>query len=156
MTTTTTTIDHLVESVRRAGASVRSLGDGRFSLLGSVPEDVLTEIRANRDEFLEAWEEDRRHRYLRCPPNDHPLRAKPPHWRADVRRRIDQYALRQGPEVGRWVLLRASAYRDAHAEDWTDAQATNAAMDDLLHWQFADRHPDPESVLATFDEVLRC
>lgn len=148
-------IQALVKAVNDCGASVRRLPDGKFTLLGSVPDGLLAEIRANRDAFVDAWDEERRTRYLRCPPSNLLLRSAPPAWRADVRRRVESYALGQGGDVGRWALLRGAAYQEANPK-WKPADAAAAALSDLLHWQFSDRHFKPEEVLLTFDEVLRC
>jgi hypothetical protein len=146
-------IQDLVAAVEAAGANVRHLSDGRFSLVGFVPDEVLADIRANRDAFLAAWEEERRNRYLRCPPAHLRMRAKPPHWRKDVYRRVEAYAMRQTSEIARWVLLRGAEYHEAHT-DWTERDGGAAALADLLHWQFADRHKEPTDVLTAFDEVL--
>lgn len=148
-------ISELVASARDAGASIRRLDDGRFSLVGSVPDAVLQEIRERREEFIDAWEADRRNRYLQCPPPTLLLRSAPPHGRADVRKRVESYALGQGVDVGRWVLLRGAAYQEANPK-WKPADAATSALADLLTWQFSDRHPKPEEVLMVFDEVLRC
>lgn len=148
-------IHALVEAVNACGASVRRLPDGKFTLVGSVPDDLLAEIRANRDAFVDAWDDERRTRYLRCPPSNLLLRSAPPTWRADVRRRVESYALGQGGDVGRWVLLRGAAYQEANPK-WKPADAAVSALADLMTWQFSDRHPQPEEVLRTFDEVLRC
>lgn len=143
----------LVNAVNASGASVRRLGDGKFSLVGSVPDEVLAAIRANRDAFIEAYEEERRTRYLRPPPADLLMRGAPPNWRADTRKRVEEYALGQGGDIGRWVVLRGTAYREAYPK-WSITEAASAALADLLHWQFSDRHSQPEEVLRGFDEVL--
>lgn len=148
-------IAKLLQAVQACGASVRRLADGKFTLVGTVPDEVLAAIRANRDAFVDAWDDERRTRYLRCPPSNLLLRSAPPTWRADVRRRVESYALGQGGDVGRWVLLRGAAYQEANPK-WKPADAATSALADLLTWQFSDRHPKPEEVLMVFDEVLRC
>lgn len=147
-------IANLVAAVQVCGGSVRRLGDGKVSLVGSVTDDVLAAVRANKEAFLEAWEEDRRTRYLRTPPESLLLRTKPTNWRVETRKRVESYALAQGGEIARWVLLRAAAYRQVNPA-WREADAASAALCDLLHWQFSDRHDAPEQILHTIDEVLR-
>lgn len=143
----------IVRAVQSYGATVRFLGEGKYTLVGSVPNDVLAAVKARRDDFIRAWEEDRMHRYLRCPPNTLLLRPNPPSWRAAERKRVNAWVMRQGGEVARWALLRASAYKEAKP-DWSAAAASDAALADVLHWQFAERHPKPEDVLAGCEEAM--
>lgn len=144
----------LVESVQACGGSVRRLGEGKVSLVGSVPDEILKAVRENREAFLEAWDEDRRTRYLRAPPEHLLMRHKPPTWRADTRKRVEAYALGQGVEIARWTLLRATAYREANPS-WRESDAAAAGLCDLLQWQFSDRHENPEDVLHAIDEAMR-
>lgn len=148
------TLAKIIAAVEASGASIRILPDGRATLVGSVPEEVLAAIRADREAFLEAWDADRRDRYLRCPPPNLLLRSSPPEWRREVRRRVEEFALGQGSEVARWALLRATDYREAKPT-WSESEAAAAALIDLLQWQWGSRHEQPELVLMDFDAVPR-
>lgn len=146
-------VEEMVAEVQRCGATVRFHGEGKYALVGSVPDAVLRAIRDRRDDFIRGWEEDRVHRYTRCPPTALLLRPSPPTWRADVRKRVNGWVLRQRGDVARWVILRASAYKEANPE-WSHSAASDAALADVLHWQFAERHPRPEDVLAGCEEAM--
>jgi hypothetical protein len=145
------TPEAIVSAVKAAGASVEFLPGGKAKILGVVPPDVMGEIRAQREEFLDAWRDMDRGRWCKCPPGDLVMRKDPPRWRQDVYRRVEAYVRRQGGEVCLWATLRATAYHEAK-EGWTAAAATASALADVLHWQMSHR-PDPEGQLQTFEEV---
>lgn len=140
----------LVEAVQAAGGLVEVFPDGRAKITGSVPAELVEEIKAGREAFLEAWEGERRGRYLRVPPPWLPLRREPIAWRLEVRRRVKRFAEKQGEAVCAWVNDRAEVY--AERMGWEDRAPLNAALADLLHWQYS-HWPEPERQLAILGEV---
>ncbi len=143
----------LVMAVVAAGASVRRFEDGRATLFGEVPADVVKGISENRDAFLKEWEAYSMHRYGNPPPEVLPLAAKHPTWSRAVQNLCHGYVERQGGEVMRWVLLRAEAYGRAFP-DWSDRHKGNAAVRDVVHWQL-QRHKNPEGLLVDLHEAYR-
>ena len=143
----------LVLGVVAAGASVRRLPDGKATIFGEVPAEVMEGIRADRESFLAAWDEYRLNRYGEPPPDVLLLAPRHPVWSNDVRKLCHGYVNRQGPEVMRWLLLRAEAYGKANPE-WADRHRMNAAVKDVVHWQL-ERYEHPEALLALLDEAYR-
>jgi hypothetical protein len=143
--------EQIVLAVVDAGGFVQAMPDGRVSLKGEVPSEVLAAIKANREAFLEAWEDYQRNRWLRPPPTNLPLRAKPPHFNALTRKRVETYVMQQGGDVARWALLRATRYQ-AEKSGWTETQCASSACSDVIHWQL-ERHPAPVNVIMDLHEA---
>jgi len=142
----------IIEAIVGAGCSVRLLADGKASITGPVPDNVLAAIRADRDAFLEAWKAYEADRYLKHPPSVLPLRPQPTVWDAPTYKLVESYVRHQPDTVVQWTVFRASDYLEKR--NWSDQQCTATALDDLLRWQM-HRHPDPVLSLKTFDEVAR-
>lgn len=143
----------LVQAVQAAGGGVQKLDGGKAKLTGQIPAEVVAQIRENREAFLEAWDDELRGRWGRVPAEDTVMRSEPPRWRHDVYVRVERYVRRQGGDVCLWATLRATAYAEKN-QDWTSAEATAAALDDVLRWQMAARAtPDPVEQLKIFDEA---
>jgi len=141
----------LVASVQAAGGDVTRLGSGQAKLTGNIPPDLVHAIKADRDAFLEAWDDERKGRWDRVPPEKLLMRQEPPRWRMDVYQRVERYVRGQSDEVAGWVVQRGEAYRRG-GELWNDQDCVASAMADVLHWQM-NRFPSPEWQLAVFDEV---
>lgn len=140
----------LVKALLAGGGWVETRG-GQSRLMGNIAEELKGELRAQREEFLEAWDAHQRDRYGKTPPLDQALLDQPPAWRADVYRRVEGYVRRQTDEVNQWVFARANAYQ-ASRPDWGPEQITKAALRDVLYWQLG-RFQKPEELLATFEWV---
>lgn len=143
-----TSVEQVVERLAVAGCDVVRLGDGKMKLTGEVPEGCVPVIREQREEFLRAWDTYKRDRYCKAPPATLLMRRKPPAFNASTARRVQGYVMSQDGEVGKWVLLRAAAYRELN---WTESQAINGACSDVLHWQL-ERHPAPTVVIMDLEE----
>lgn len=143
----------IITQMQATGARVKRLEDGKLSIVGEVSPEAIEAIKADRDGFIDAWDQWEKDRYLSAPPVNLPLRKRPPDFRRDVSRRIQAYVLNQNGEVGRWVILRASQYK-ASRPGWTDGECTNAACSDVIHWQLS-RHPTPENVVLDLGDSLK-
>lgn len=135
-----------------AGAQVKRLADGKATIFGEIPGDVMEAIRADREAFLVAWDEYASDRYGISPPECLMLAPKHPTWTNETRKLCHDHVTRQGPEVMRWCLMRAEAY--GKVRDWSDRHRMNAAVRDVIHWQM-ERYKNPEAVLASLDEAYK-
>lgn len=136
----------LVMAVQAAGATVRWSKDNP-RLVGEVPDELMQEIKVQREAFLEAWEREYRDRYWRVPTRPIRLRSEPPDWSRKAYLRVERYVRHQNREVVLWTMHRAQEYA---GNGFGEQAAMAAALADLLHWQMA-RHDDPVGILMDFD-----
>jgi hypothetical protein len=144
------TIPELVDAVMEAGARIE--GDRKNKrIVGTVSDEVLAEIKANREEFIDAWTQRQRDRYCKAPPDDLPMRDRGPRWHQGIYKRVERYVRHQTDEVVQWAFHRGDAYlrQGMNAEE-----ATKASLRDVLHWQLA-HHNKPEEVLEGISESVR-
>jgi len=136
-----------------AGGGWVEMRNGKPFFMGTISDDLKSEIRADRDGFLDAWDRYSKDRYNVAPPEDIELSESPPGWRSSDYSRVDGYVRRQVDEVNQWVLRRFDRYRAAYTA-WDITQCTQSALRDLLYWQLG-RYQKPEELLATFEWVAK-
>lgn len=141
----------LAAAVDAAGATIR-IERGQPRLVGEVPAEVLAGIRANREEFLEAWEQEYKDRWGRSPRAEIPLRRAVPNWRSRTYSRLERYCRQQPAPVIRWLLSQGERYM--RIRGFPEAGAAKCAIADLIDWQLA-RHEDPVFLLETLEESAR-
>lgn len=145
------TPQQVVDALVHLGAEIRELGAGRATVVGDVPADLIEDLRAQREEVIDAWRAMRCDRWLKAPPETLPLRRAPVTLGARDRGVVQKYVLGQPGEVSRWALLRAEQYRST-CPKWSDSACATAACMDVLAWQM-HRHPDPVSVVTGLHEA---
>jgi len=149
-------IAELVAAVAQAGGRL-AWDDGKPRLVGAFSDDLIREIRANRDAFLEAWDayedELRRGRgWGVVPTGEIPLRQKPPEWRPVDYRRVERWVRRQPDDVVKWAWARSQLYREAFPR-WADNSTLAAAFLDLWEWQMGAGRGDPAVVVRGLEEA---
>lgn len=152
------TPEQLVEAVRDAGAEI-VLRDGRHTIRGSLPDELVLGIRSQREAFLEAWDQaEAKARASRgwgtLPDPVTAIRRKAPAWPAREYRAMERWTRRQPDSVCRWVFERAGEYRSRRGE-WNEREALSAAMLDLWEWQAGKGHANPGSVVAGLEEATK-
>lgn len=148
--------EELVQEVVRAGGRVR-WSKGAAKIVARLPDEVVLEIKAQRDGFLAAWDRhEAGERAARgwgvAPVREPSLMTKPPAWNAAGYRRMDAWARRQPGEVQLWVIQRAGVYAKAKP-DWPERAWMMAAIDDLWGAQMGRNHEKPEQVVAGCEEA---
>lgn len=125
----------LLDKLNRAGATLEIV-DGKPRVRGTkVPDDLMAELKANRDAVLAEFERrqsEDRDRFCRVPAEDVGMFGRDLDLPEDMRRIIESYAFRQGRPAQAWVMKRAEEYFKlgvpAEDCDWR-------ACVDLIAWQ---------------------